>query len=154
MNEIQRLNPGLVIRSGHSTATRTVGITGETAAKVLAEVARRQRRGEIESAGELQVIPAGPLKGHLVSRVVLIPQETVRETAIPRWARTAALLLVAVSMPVAALAWLLTAMSAAALAGCCVLLLVMLAAIVLAGRKSGGGRRGGVTVVSNIRVGR
>jgi hypothetical protein len=152
MNEIERLNPGLVVRSEHSATARTVAITGETAAKVLAEVARRQRRGEIESAGELQVIKGGPLHGHLVSRVVLIPRETVRPAGIPRWARTAALLLVAVSMPVAAMAWLLTAMSAASLAGCCVLLLVMLALIVLAGRKSGG--RGGVTVISNIRVGR
>jgi hypothetical protein len=152
MNEIERLNPGLVVRSEHSAAARTVAITGETAAKVLAEVARRQRRGEIESAGELQVIRTGALRGHLVSRVVLMPQERRRETAIPRWARTAALLLVAVSAPVAAFAWLLSAMSAAALAGCCVLLLVMLALIVLAGRKSSGGR--GVTVISNIRVGR
>jgi hypothetical protein len=152
MSEIQRLNPGLVIRSEHSAASRSVAITGLTARKVTDEIARRQRRGEIESAGELQVIKGGPLHGHLVSHVVLIPQETVRTAAIPPWARTAALLLVAVSMPVAAFAWLLTAMSAAALAGCCVLLLVMLGAIVLVGRKSG--HRGGVTVISNIRVGR
>lgn len=152
MNEVERMNRGLVLRAErlHGPSTRrVVAVTHKTAKGALADVHRRQRRGEVESAGALQLIPSGPLAGQYAVRVVLI--STPRPARSLKWMYPVAALLGGVGLVVGAVAWFLAALSAASLVGLCVTLLLALAIVVGAGR---GGRGGNVSVISNIRVDR
>jgi len=119
-NEIQRLNPDLVVSARPLPAVptrRAVAITGKTSRAVLAELGRRQRRGEIESAGQLQFITEGRLAGQYAVRVVMLPPRQD-----PRWPR----ILIGVGSALAgaaalvlAVGWFLTSLSGPALAAAC-----------------------------------
>jgi hypothetical protein len=151
MNEIERLNPGLVVRAGvrpPAVARRVVAITGKRKA-VLAELGKRQRAGEIETAGQLQFITEGPLAGQFAVRVVLIPARPVARW--PKMLIGVGVLLIGVAAVVGAFAWLILSMTGAALSGLCLILLASLAGLVAAGRQRKGGN---VTVISNINVSR
>jgi hypothetical protein len=155
MNEIERLNPDLVVRATSTPAPavrRAVALTGRTRRIVLEDLRRRTAAGEIESAGQLQLITSGPMAGQYAIRVILLPIPRPRSSA-PRWLIAGGVALMGLAAVVGAFAWLLTAMSAASVAGLCVVLLAVLGIVVAAGadrRK----RSGNVTVVSNINVGR
>lgn len=129
---------------------QSVALTGRTAKIVLADLRERTRRGEVESAGQLQLIPSGPLAGQYAVRVVMIAQPR-QPSAAPRWLLGIGAALVGVAAVVGAFAWLMAAMSAASLAGLCVILLAVLGVAAAAGRKP---KAGSVTVISNINVGR
>lgn len=152
MNEIERLNPGLVVRATTRPAApvrRAVALTGKTRKAVLVELQRRQRRGEVESAGQLQFVTAGTMAGQYAVRVTLLPVAPA-----PKWPRAlvgVGAVLVGVAAVVGAFAWLITAMSAASVVGVTLVLLAGLGVLALSGRKPRGGN---VTVISAVNVGR
>lgn len=152
MNEVERLNPGLVVQARHprpAVTRRSVALIAPSAKRVLADLQRRQRRGEIESAGQLQFITTGPHSGNYAIRVVTLPRRPD-----PRWAKVligVGSVLAGLGILVGALAWLVTAMSRGALVVACVVPVVLLAVWVKA-RYS----RPATTVVinQNVNVGR
>lgn len=128
-NEIQRLNPGLVVRGGGVLPAvpvrRAVAITGKTSKAVLAELARRQRRGEIESAGQLQFITQGRLAGQYAVRVVMLPPR--QEPAFRRVLVPLGAFLGGLGVLVLALGWFLSSLSASSLAVVCLTPVALLA---------------------------
>lgn len=127
MNEIERMNPGLVVRAGYRPPVpvrRSVALTGKTKRAVLAELSRRQRRGEIESAGVLQFITTGELAGRYAIRVVMLP---ARQD--PRWARTMVSVgsfMIGLAALVFSIGWFLTALSTGAMVVVCIVPVALL----------------------------
>lgn len=153
MSEIKRLNPGLVvsaqIRGGQSLPRQSAAIVGDTRAHALRELKRRQQRGEIESAGQLQLIPSGPHAGQYAIRVTLLPR---RES--PLWAKLcvgAGSVFLGLAALVAASGYFLSALSGASLVLLCLAVLVAFGVWV---KVKHGRRRTTVVVNQIVNVGR
>lgn len=144
MDEIQRLNPGLVLRS--ESGPRELVLEARFRRDLLTDLARRVRAGEIASAGPVTVTPAGAYQ--VTVTMIGAPRRNRRPAAL-RIGRIT-MFLFAVAAVLASAAWMLVALSGASLSLFCAALLGLLAVLVAAGNRG----RGNTTVISNIRVGR
>lgn len=151
-DEIQRLNPGLVVSARplpSAVPRRAVALTHKSRRGVLAELERRQRRGEVESAGQLQFITEGPLAGQYAVRVVLLPARP--DPKLYRAAIAVGSVLGGLSLLVLAVTWFLASLSPVALATLCLTVLGMFVGWV---KVRHGRSRATVVINQNVNVGR